>query len=285
MMETERIWMCEVCEQAPVAFTCKADAAALCVACDADIHSANHLARRHHRVPFHPFLSASTCQQEDVLGSWLLPKLTVETNHTKTGDLGFSEMDPFIDLEYHNSFHLQQQATDSVVPVQIKPATPIPVLSNEIENSFHVDFSPHQLPTFSCRSQSISHSVSSSSSLEIGVVSDGNFLSEISYPLGGAMIDPTIAISAETSNDQAAQSGGMNREARVLRYREKRKNRKYEKTVRYASRKAYAETRPRIKGRFVKRTQVDHHMYNSAAAATGFTSHTHYGVVPYFEGR
>ncbi|KAL4323367.1 hypothetical protein GQ457_11G018300 [Hibiscus cannabinus] len=279
MMETERIWMCEVCEQAPVAFTCKADAAALCVACDADIHSANHLARRHHRFPVDPFLNASNCQQEDVLGSWLLPKLTMETNQIKTGDLGFSETDPFIDLEYHSSFHPQQQAMDTVVPVQIKPATTIPVLGNEIENSFQ-----HKLPTFSCRSQSISHSVSSSSSLEFGVVSDGNFLSEISYPLGGALIDPSIAISAETSNDQAAQSGGMNREARVLRYREKRKNRKYEKTVRYASRKAYAETRPRIKGRFVKRTQVDHHMYNSAAAI-GFTSHTHCGVVPYFEGR
>lgn len=49
----------------------------------------------------------------------------------------------------------------------------------------------------------------------------------------------------------------MDREARVLRYREKRKNRKFEKTIRYASRKAYAETRPRIKGRFAKRTDLD----------------------------
>lgn len=39
----------------------------------------------------------------------------------------------------------------------------------------------------------------------------------------------------------------MAREARVLRYKEKRKNRKFEKTIRYASRKAYAESRPRIK--------------------------------------
>eukprot|EP00775_Hariotina_reticulata_P010680 gene10680-10839_t len=44
---------------------------------------------------------------------------------------------------------------------------------------------------------------------------------------------------------------------RVARYREKRKNRKFEKTIRYASRKAYAEVRPRIKGRFAKKEEVE----------------------------
>jgi len=33
----------------------------------------------------------------------------------------------------------------------------------------------------------------------------------------------------------------------VRRYREKRKRRTFEKTIRYESRKAYAEVRPRIK--------------------------------------
>ena len=75
----------------------------------------------------------------------------------------------------------------------------------------------------------------------------------------------------------------MDREARVMRYREKRKNRKFEKTIRYASRKAYAETRPRIKGRFVKRTEVEtqvERMYSSAA--TGGMVDGGYGVVPSF---
>lgn len=55
----------------------------------------------------------------------------------------------------------------------------------------------------------------------------------------------------------AQQFTPMDREARVLRYREKRKTRKFQKIIRYASRKAYAETRPRIKGRFAKRTDVE----------------------------
>jgi hypothetical protein len=57
------------------------------------------------------------------------------------------------------------------------------------------------------------------------------------------------------------------------RYREKRKRRKFEKTIRYASRKAYAEVRPRIKGRFAKREEVQAfqaaqvHMHASTATA------------------
>ncbi|KAM0881249.1 hypothetical protein ACQ4PT_033068 [Festuca glaucescens] len=42
------------------------------------------------------------------------------------------------------------------------------------------------------------------------------------------------------------------REAKVMRYREKRKRRRYEKQIRYESRRAYAELRPRVKGRFAK---------------------------------
>lgn len=67
---------------------------------------------------------------------------------------------------------------------------------------------------------------------------------------------------------------GLDREARVMRYREKRKNRKFEKTIRYASRKAYAETRPRIKGRFAKRTETEIDSLITVDAS--------YGVVPSF---
>ncbi|KAF5191849.1 Zinc finger protein constans-like [Thalictrum thalictroides] len=44
------------------------------------------------------------------------------------------------------------------------------------------------------------------------------------------------------------------REARVLRYKEKRQNRLFSKRIRYEVRKLNAEKRPRIKGRFVKRS-------------------------------
>ncbi|GJN27158.1 hypothetical protein PR202_gb15154 [Eleusine coracana subsp. coracana] len=91
--------------------------------------------------------------------------------------------------------------------------------------------------------------------------------------------------AAGTAAPVAVVSRGREREARLMRYREKRKSRRFEKTIRYASRKAYAETRPRIKGRFAKRCTTaggggaaddalssldqehDEEMYSSAAAA------------------
>lgn len=77
-----------------------------------------------------------------------------------------------------------------------------------------------------------------------------------------------------------SQLSPMDREARVLRYREKKKTRKFQKTIRYASRKAYAETRPRIKGRFAKRTEVEAEV-DQMFSATLMTE-TGYGVVPSF---
>ncbi|KAG0447134.1 hypothetical protein HPP92_028501 [Vanilla planifolia] len=43
-----------------------------------------------------------------------------------------------------------------------------------------------------------------------------------------------------------------NRDNAVMRYKEKKKTRKFEKKIRYASRKARADSRKRVKGRFVK---------------------------------
>lgn len=62
----------------------------------------------------------------------------------------------------------------------------------------------------------------------------------------------------QLEGDDALQVAGSsavvhNREASVQRYKEKRRNRLFAKTIRYEVRKLNAEKRPRIKGRFVKR--------------------------------
>lgn len=49
---------------------------------------------------------------------------------------------------------------------------------------------------------------------------------------------------------------GADRDARVLRYKEKRRTRLFSKKIRYEVRKLNAERRPRMKGRFVKRSSV-----------------------------
>ncbi|KAD7478697.1 hypothetical protein E3N88_01833 [Mikania micrantha] len=66
---------------------------------------------------------------------------------------------------------------------------------------------------------------------------------------GGSWMVPEIA-----HRDDGRESSAMahNREASVQRYKHKRRNRLFAKTVRYEVRKINAQKRPRIKGRFVK---------------------------------
>ncbi|XP_031483782.1 transcription factor GHD7-like [Nymphaea colorata] len=67
----------------------------------------------------------------------------------------------------------------------------------------------------------------------------------------------TVTTEGSDARNTSEAISATEREARVSRYREKRKRRHFAKTIRYASRKAYAETRPRVKGRFVKSTEAE----------------------------
>ncbi|CAA6675133.1 unnamed protein product [Spirodela intermedia] len=111
------------------------------------------------------------------------------------------------------------------------------------------------------------------SSSEVGTVPEASATAEVTNPYGAA----------------TAAALGTAREARLMRYREKRSNRRFEKTIRYASRKAYAETRPRVKGRFAKRAAAEEPEFTypaaAAAAAAGgaagyLTADYDYAVVP-----
>uniref|UniRef100_A0A5B6YW08 CCT domain-containing protein n=2 Tax=Davidia involucrata TaxID=16924 RepID=A0A5B6YW08_DAVIN len=90
----------------------------------------------------------------------------------------------------------------------------------------------------------------------------------------------TIDLFSSPPIQMPPQLSPMDREARVLRYREKKKTRKFEKTIRYASRKAYAETRPRIKGRFAKRTDAG--LEVDQMFSTPLMAESVYGIVPSF---
>ncbi|KAL2236139.1 zinc finger protein CONSTANS-LIKE 4-like [Sesamum indicum] len=284
-----RVWVCEVCEQAPAAVTCKADAAALCPTCDRDIHSANPLARRHERLPIVPFYDSASAtkssssaaaaeevsEEEAEAASWLLPdpnnKLDEDAGSPeyKSAEYLFSDMDPYLDLDLisgeqkPNSHEKKEYSSDRVVPVQNKNEYgsgqyPGPVVDGF--PTYDVDYPGSKPFMYNFTSQSISQSVSCSS-LDVGVVPDHNAMADVSDTFVKTEAIPTPV-------------SGVDREARVLRYREKRKNRKFEKTIRYASRKAYAETRPRIKGRFAKRSELEVDSLISGDAS--------YGVVPTF---
>ncbi|URD87260.1 Zinc finger protein CONSTANS-LIKE [Musa troglodytarum] len=278
----KHVWTCQACKRAPATVTCKADAAVLCDACDADIHSANPLACRHKREPVVPFLEpiadpikpsaafAFGAEENDAdeaaAASWILPnpghaqfKGSIEAPLLKSMQ-NYSSVDSYLDLEYALSMETRFHQMNSVVPVRAKTAIvdceppPISSFLPPVAGA-ELDF----VPTKPCHT---THSMSQSMPpSEVGVIPDES---------GGA-------------GNAAAQ---MDREARVMRYREKRKNRRFEKTIRYASRKAYAETRPRIKGRFAKRANIEaevDRIYPSApAAAAALMADAGFGVVPSF---
>ncbi|XP_023746649.1 zinc finger protein CONSTANS-LIKE 3 [Lactuca sativa] len=309
----ERVWMCELCEQSPAYVTCKADAAALCVTCDREIHSVNPLARRHVRIPVVPFYdSAEAVVKTTAAGNVL---------HSVSG-YGSSEFESFVRKEDHVSLKIpvdmkrvdlfsaaergfdfgfavptevrleskfHDSVNDCVVPVQrtspTKNSQPRQIVDDHQSpgTRFEVDFAKSTTNSYD---KSSSHNVSSSS-MDTGVVPEQNTMLNVSYPF----MLPVNGVVSEKNNEGANdeyKAKRMDRMARVLRYREKRKNRKFEKKIRYASRKAYAEQRPRIKGRFAKRTEsttelnADRWLFTAASDCSSYGVEVEYGVVPSF---
>ncbi|KAJ1271729.1 hypothetical protein BS78_06G148500 [Paspalum vaginatum] len=248
-----RVWLCEVCEHAPAVVTCRADAAALCASCDADIHSANPLARRHERLPVAPFFGSLADAPRPFASSAAVPKAAADDDGSNEAEAA-SWLLPEPDHGHKEGAATEVFFADSDPYLDLDFAR-----SMDDIKTIGVQNSPHELDLTGAKlfysDTSMNHSVSSS---EAAVVPDA---SVVAVP-----VVPVV-------------SRGLEREARLMRYREKRKSRRFEKTIRYASRKAYAERRPRIKGRFAKRTpgagadgeepleEHEEEMYTSAAAA------------------
>ncbi|XP_050226818.1 zinc finger protein CONSTANS-LIKE 2 [Mercurialis annua] len=181
------------------------------------------------------------------------------------------------DNHHHHDHHQEiyggvHQAGDSVVPDGVGNKDHI----HQQYHDFHLglEFEPSK-PDYSYNG-SASNSVSISS-MEVGVVPEST-MSDVSIshprpPKG------TIDLFSSSPMQTPTQLSPRDREARVLRYREKKKNRKFEKTIRYASRKAYAETRPRIKGRFAKRTDVQVEV-DQMFSTSVLMPEIGYGIVP-----
>ncbi|XVF71383.1 hypothetical protein PTKIN_Ptkin12aG0033400 [Pterospermum kingtungense] len=232
-------------------------------------------------------------EDEDEAASWLLLNPGKNSTNQNNCFLFNGEVEEYLDLVEYNSsvenqfsdqYNQQQQHFgvphksydgDNVVPVQSGKA------KDHLQQQQHQNFQ-YGLDYDSSKSAysyngSISHSVSLSS-MDVSVVPEST-MSDISVshtrpPKG------TIDLFSGPPTQMPPQLTPMDREARVLRYREKKKTRKFEKTIRYASRKAYAETRPRIKGRFAKRKDVEIEV--DQMFSTTLMTETGYGIVPSF---
>lgn len=231
-------------------------------------------------------------EDESEAASWLLfdgPPVPVKnSNSSKEGGFLYGEAGGATEEEYMEFMEFgggdddeqqQQQCcytkkmysggdADSVVPTQHHHDFQNHKfrLGMEFDNSNAAGYNGYPPPT--------THSVS----LDVGVVPESTRSEgSLSHPRPSK---GTIDLFSNSPVQVATQLTPMDREARVLRYRQKKKTRKFEKTIRYASRKAYAETRPRIKGRFAKRTNADVDM--DQMFPTNHMIEGGYGIVPSF---
>ncbi|KAI4969854.1 hypothetical protein ZWY2020_000768 [Hordeum vulgare] len=326
----ERVWVCEVCEVSPAAVTCKADAAVLCAACDADIHHANPLAERHVRVPIAPIGSpeaaavaaeammlcgagdgdarADPDEVHDQLhhhGHGGMLNLNVEAGKEDGKmDYLFSDLvDPYLAVDFTRFAH-----ADSVVPNGVATAA-VPAV---IDLDFACGVGAKPPPSYSSSYTANGSGAHSGSSSEVGVVPEaihggaGSFELDFTRPKPQAYMPaytpapPSHGVGMQQASavdmgyltvpERPVAVTGEGRVARLMRYREKRKNRRFEKTIRYASRKAYAESRPRVKGRFAKRADQDADgdgddldaEAHAVPSSTSYLLDFGYGVVPSF---
>ncbi|XP_028764780.1 zinc finger protein CONSTANS-LIKE 2 [Neltuma alba] len=235
-------------------------------------------------------------EDEDEAASWLLLNPVKNNNHNNTSNsntnnnnqsngflFGSGEVDDYLDLMDCNSCaenqltdHYNQQQHYGVPQKNYAGDSVVPVQQQQQHFQLGLDFDSSRTD-YSAFNGSVTQNVSMSS-IDVGIVpestiSDGS-ISHSRPPKG------TIDLFSGPPIQIPSQLSPMDREARVLRYREKKKTRKFEKTIRYASRKAYAETRPRIKGRFAKRTEVEAEV--DQMFSTSLMTDAGYGIVPSF---
>ncbi|XP_031093677.1 zinc finger protein CONSTANS-LIKE 2-like [Ipomoea triloba] len=239
-------------------------------------------------------------EDEDEAASWLLLNLIpAKNNNSSQGGNNSNGMlyagkveDAYLDLVEYSSCQDNQYSDDYSINHQQQYSVPQKKMKYEgdcvVPGKGKNQLQYHQHGSFQFLGveyensntgypASISQSVSISS-FDVGVVPESTITdASFAYPRPSK---GTIDLLSGPPAQMPSQLTPMDREARVLRYREKKKSRKFEKTIRYASRKAYAETRPRIKGRFTKRTDVEteeDQIFSTALMAEGG-----YGIVPYF---
>ncbi|GJM85498.1 hypothetical protein PR202_ga01951 [Eleusine coracana subsp. coracana] len=263
---------CDACAAEPARLHCRADGAFLCSGCDARAHGPGS---RHARVWLCEVCehapASVTCRADaaalcaacdaDIHSANPLAPAAQEAGADDEDGSNEAEAASWLLPEPDNNSHDDSGAaaadaffadSDGFLGVDLDfarsmdgiKAIGVPVAQPEMDISAGGFFYPEH---------SMNHSVSSS---EVAVVPDA---------LAAAVV----------------ASKGKEREARLMRYREKRKNRRFDKTIRYASRKAYAETRPRIKGRFAKRCSSAAEDDNDAVSAAAPAASSD-GVVPSF---
>ncbi|KAK1259594.1 Zinc finger protein CONSTANS-LIKE 14 [Acorus gramineus] len=245
---------CDFCSNSNAVLYCRADSARLCLPCDRHVHSANTLSLKHVRSRI-----CDNCRSSPASVACATDGLVLchECDFDSHGTCGSSAVD-------HRRSTLEGfSGTPS--PLEIASAWGFD-LSEKVHGDLQFlsqiwDFKLGRLrdceETKGYGVNDAGFAIKSYNELIKEACFVGVESLDVVYDVNGPSVPEEVGssdVSAVTKIDSELLA--QNRGNAMLRYKEKRKTRRYEKHVRYESRKARADTRMRVKGRFVKANNV-----------------------------
>lgn len=259
---------CDVCALGTAIVFCAADQANLCTNCDRDIHEANAMSARHVRVPLPGACCASercqstTVKAEPAKAQAVAPAAAIRSapgaaKPPAEDAIGFDCFDldgTLFDMGMNfdmNGLDMDFFGSAASSDAGVVPTVQQPVVSAACssEASF-TEWSSMGLPVTTSGDVTAESCKSMMAPAQISPAGSSQATGAWCPPI------PTVRARPAAPMMRGPEDAPMTRNERVQRYREKRKRRTFEKTIRYESRKAYAEVRPRIKGRFATREEV-----------------------------
>lgn len=238
---------------------CSADQANLCASCDRDIHEANAMSARHIRIP----LQGDCCSVERHSSP---VKVKVKQEAAAPVSAPSPAAQAAQDVKAFDAFDLDDTLFDMGKNFDLGP------LDMDFYGSSSSDgvVPTVELPFESgCSSEaSFTEADLKTASISSGASADSGRSAVVATATPWSPPIPTVRARPAMPSLPPPSDGMLTRDERVQRYREKRKRRTFEKTIRYESRKAYAEVRPRIKGRFATREEVAAMKAEAAALAS-----------------
>jgi hypothetical protein len=279
---------CLLCHTAQATVYCQNDDAALCSPCDIKFHS-NPLSARHERRSLIAEAPCASAESDDQAG--VVPQISMANMFDDelfpmnfVDDLNADMLAQPLDLPSDAEFlSFDYGVVPSISDQEKNPATQedianmFPIEFNTIVNPFMHSNAEEALPEsmIPCPEQQQVPTVVAVKTAPTGTrqapkrarvsryaddFSEDEEDSEMEDDSddGEFVLAPRRSHSSRARREAAAHTHAapmpepeLSRLERVARYREKRARRNFKKTIRYQSRKAYAEIRPRIKGRFV----------------------------------
>lgn len=238
---------CELCPSSkPTAatFYCAADASYLCTSCDASVHSANALSRRHVRHPINLSDGTDGSSIHDESDSILVPDVSTRTSSdTLALDLDMSssadslflalpgaDVDGFDGAVEYDFCDLEGLGTAKM------PALGVIDGGDDLFGVKAIKMEEEKIGEW--------------------MVADKEEEEEMEAEVEAEAEGVVPEVEEEKEREREVEMRKKRRKEALERFRNKRANRSFTKKVRYECRKQLADSRPRVKGRFVRKMEM-----------------------------